>query len=58
MRELLGEDSMRIVGKFTDEIDRIHEGLTSAILAAIKGNAPVQVTPYVEQAAKLRRYLG
>ena len=58
VRELLGEDSMRIVGKFTDEIDRIHEGLTSAILAAIKGNAPVQVNPYVEQAAKLRRYLG
>ena len=58
VRELLGEDSMRIVGKFTDEIDRIHEGLTSATLAAIKGNAPVQVNHYVEQAAKLRRYLG
>ena len=58
VRELLGEDSMRIVGQFTDELDGIHEGLTSAILAAIKGNAPVQVNHYVEQAAKLRRYLG
>ena len=58
VRELLGEDSMRIVGEFTDELDGIHEGLTSAILAAIKGNAPVQVNHYVEQAAKLRKYLG
>ena len=49
---------MRIVGEFTDELDGIHEGLTSAILAAIKGNAPVQVNHYVEQAAKLRKYLG
>ena len=58
VRELLGEDSMRIVSRFTDEVDRIHEGLTSAIWAAIRGNADVQITHYVEQAAKLRRYLG
>ena len=58
VRELLGEDSMRIVGQFTDELDGIHEGLTSAIWAAIRGNADVQITHYVEQAAKLRRYLG
>ncbi len=58
VRELLGEESMRVVGQFTDEVDRIHEGLTSAIWAAIKDEAPVQVRHYVEQAAKLRRYLG
>lgn len=58
LRELLGEESMRVVGQFTDEVDRIHEGLTSAIWAAIKDEAPVQVRHYVEQAAKLRRYLG
>ncbi|MDE2803055.1 MAG: phosphoenolpyruvate carboxylase, partial [Chloroflexota bacterium] len=58
VRELLGEDSMNVVTRFTDEVDRIHEGLTSAIWAAIKDEARVQVRPYVEQAAKLRRYLG
>ncbi len=58
VRELLGEESLGVVGKFTDEVDRIHEGLTSAIWAAIKDDAPVEVRHYVEQAAKLRRYLG
>ena len=58
VRELLGEDSMRVVARFTDEIDRVHEGLTSAIWAAMRDGAPVQVKHYVEQAAKLRRYLG
>ncbi len=58
VRELLGEDSMRVVARFTDEVDRIHEGLTSAIWAAIKDDAPVEVRHYVEQAAKIRRYLG
>ena len=58
VRELLGEDSMRVVARFTDEIDRVHEGLTSAIWAAMRDGAPVQVKHYVEQAARLRRYLG
>lgn len=58
VRELLGEEAMRVVSRFTDEVDRIHEGLTSAIRAAIDNNAPVQVKHYVEQAAKIRRYLG
>ena len=58
VRELLGEDSLRVVAQFTDDVDRIHEGLTSAIWAAIKDDAPVQVRHYVEQAAKIRRYLG
>ena len=58
VRELLGEDSMRVVARFTDEVDRVHEGLTSAIWAATRDGAPVQVKHYVEQAAKLRRYLG
>ena len=58
VRELLGEDSLRIVGQFTDEVDRVHEGLTSAIWAAINGHSDVQVKRYVEEAARLRRYLG
>ena len=58
VRELLGEESMRVVARFTDEIDRVHEGLTTAIWAAMRDEAPVQVKHYVEQAARLRRYLG
>lgn len=58
VRELLGEDSVRVIGRFADGVDRIHEGLTSAIWAAIKDESRVQVRPYVEQAAKLRRFLG
>ena len=58
VKELLGEDSLRIVGQFTDELDRVHEGLTSAIWAAINDNPAVQITHYVEEAAQLRRYLG
>ena len=46
------------MGQFTDELDRVHEGLTSAIRAGIADNAPVNVSHYVGEAAQLRRFLG
>ncbi len=59
VKELLGEPYSRLLGEFTDEIDRVHEGLTSAIWASIdSGNTSVNVLRYVEEAAHLRRFLG
>ena len=56
--DLLGENYLRIVARFTDEIDRVHEGLTSAIWAGIRQDVPVHIPHYVEEAALLRRFLG
>ena len=56
--DLLGEGYMRIVARFTDELDRVHEGLTGAVWAGISGNAPVHIQNYVQEAAHIRRFLG
>ncbi len=56
--ELLGADYMRIVARFTDELDRVHEGLTGAVWAGISGDAPVNIQNYVQEAARIRRFLG
>ena len=56
--ELLGEGYMRIVARFTDELDRVHEGLTGAVWAGINADAPVHIQNYVQEAAHLRRFLG
>ena len=56
--DLLGENHLRIVAQFTDELDRVHEGLTSAIWAGINQDAPVSIPHYVQEAALLRRFLG
>ena len=58
VKELLGDSYLRLVGQFTDEIDRVHEGLTSAIRAAIEHGSRVSISHYVEEAAQLRRFLG
>ncbi len=58
VRELLGDDYLGLVGQFTDEIDRVHEGLTSAIRAGVNSNTPVNISHYVGEAAQLRRFLG
>ena len=59
VKELLGEPYLRLVSQFTDELDRVHEGLTSAIWASIDHDkATVSIPHYVEEAARLRRFLG
>ena len=58
VKELLGNEYLRIVGRFTDEVDRVHEGLTSAIWAGLGSTSTVDVSPYVEEAAHIRRFLG
>ena len=59
VKELLGEPYLSLVGQFTDELDRVHEGLTSAIWASVsRDDATMHVFHYVEEAAHLRRFLG
>ena len=59
VKELLGEPYLRLLGQFTDEIDRVHEGLTSAIRASISDSSATEhVSHFVEEAAHLRRFLG
>ncbi len=57
--ELLGDPYPRLLARFAGEIDRVHEGLTSAVWAGISHDrAAVNVVQYVEEAARLRRFLG
>ena len=58
VKELLGEPYTRLVWQFAGDIDRVHEGLTSAIRAGIDNSAGVNISHYVEEAAHLRRFLG
>ena len=59
VRELLGDAYMSVVGQYTDELDRVHEGLTSAIWASV-GNEEMAThrIHFVEEAAQLRHFLG
>ncbi len=59
VRELLGDSYMNVVGQYTDELDRVHEGLTSAIWASV-GNEDMTTRRFhfVEEAAHLRHFLG
>ena len=59
VRELLGDSYMAVVGRYTDDLDRVHEGLTSAIWASVSDDGAT--TPryqFVEEAAHLRHFLG
>ena len=59
VKELLGNPYPRLLARFAGEIDRVHEGLTSAVWAGISHDrAAVNVVQYVEEAARLRRFLG
>jgi phosphoenolpyruvate carboxylase len=59
VKELLGDEYLRLAGRFADGVDRIHEGLTSAVMAGIgQGGSDYHINHYVEEAAHLRRFLG
>ena len=59
VRELLGEPYSTLLSEFTDELDQVHEGLTSAIWASIRqDNTTVHISHFIEEAAHLRRFLG
>ncbi len=58
VRELLGKEHARIALELGQDIDRVHEGLTSAIWAGLGQSTRVNVPHYIEEAAQLRRFLG
>lgn len=58
VREVLGDDYARMARRFGGDVDRVHEGLTSAIWATIGRASTVNVPHYIAEAAQLRRFLG
>ena len=59
VRELLGDSYMSVVSRYTDELDRVHEGLTSAIWASVgSGDSTMHRFQFIEEAAHLRHFLG
>ncbi|MCY4529527.1 MAG: phosphoenolpyruvate carboxylase, partial [Chloroflexi bacterium] len=59
VKELLGDPYVDILGRFADELDRVHEGLTSAIWASLsRDSTTVEIDHYIQEAAHLRLFLG
>ncbi len=58
VKEMLGDEYLNLVKRYTDQLDRVHEGLTSAIRAGITSSVPVGISHYIGEAAQLRRFLG
>ena len=59
VRELMGYDYLRLLVRFTEELDRVHEGLTSATFASLsQGYSSGEISHYIQEAAHLRRFLG
>lgn len=58
VKNLLGDEYLQLSARYTNDVDRVHEGLTSAIWAALDRDTTVNITHYVEEAATLRRFLG
>ena len=58
VRELLGPMYADIANRFCQGVDRVHEGLASAIWSALDQNSTVNVSHYVEEAGQLRHFLG
>ncbi len=57
--ELLGEPYLSLLRRFTDDLDRVHEGLTSAIWASLsRDSTAVEIDHYIQEAAHLRLFLG
>ena len=56
--ELLGPEYLHLVETYGQEIDRVHEGLTSAIWASLELDGLANTSHYIEEAAHLRRFLG
>ena len=58
VKDLLGDEYLKLSAKYTNDVDRVHEGLTSAIWAALDRDNTVNISHYVEEAGALRRFLG
>lgn len=58
VRSLLGDRYADVMVRYGRTIDRVHEGLTSAIWAGLQRDAHASLPNYVEEAATLRHFLG
>ena len=58
VNQLLGDDYRRLFVRFTHEIDRVHEGLTTAVWASLRQTTEGRTTHYIEEAGQQRRFLG
>ena len=58
VKDLLGDEYLQLSVKYANGVDRVHEGLTSAIWAALDRDTTVNIPHYVEEAAALRHFLG
>ena len=58
VRALLGDAYSDVMLRYGRSIDRVHEGLTSAIWASLQRDTTDQVPHYIEEAARLRHFLG
>ncbi len=58
VNQLLGDNYRRLLVRFTEEIDRIHEGLTTAVWASLEQGATGRVSQYIAEAGELRHFLG
>ncbi len=58
VNQLLGDDYRRLLVRFTQEINRVHEGLTTAVWASLRQGADGRTTHYIEEAGRERRFLG
>ncbi len=58
VNQLLGDDYRRLLVRFTREIDRVHEGLTTAVWASLRQGADGRTTHYIEEAGRERHFLG
>ena len=59
VQELLGDSYMSVVERYADDLDRVHEGLTSAIWASVGSeDSATHRTHFIEEAAQLRHFLG
>ena len=56
--QLLGDDYRRMFVRFTQEVDRVHEGLTTAVWAGLVRNRTSRTRHFIEEAALIRRFLG
>ena len=56
--QLLGDRYRTLLVRFTHEINRVHEGLTTAIWASIGQGATERAPHYIGEAGQLRRFLG
>ena len=58
VKKLLGAEYLKLAEKYTGTVNQVHQGLTSAIWAAVAQDSQANTSHYIEEAGALRRFLG